>query len=50
MADNNTQSLHYCYQGKVSIRCFHDTDGNGKPNKNFPGIPTEGRGFSKMQE
>lgn len=34
-------------EGNYAFAVFHDEDGNGKLNKNFLGIPSEGFGFSK---
>jgi uncharacterized protein (DUF2141 family) len=33
--------------GDYAVSLFHDVNGNGKLDKNFMGIPTEGYGFSK---
>jgi uncharacterized protein (DUF2141 family) len=33
-------------QGTYAVAVFHDTNGNGKLDKNFFGIPREGIGFS----
>lgn len=33
--------------GNYAVSLFHDANGNGKLDKNFMGIPTEGYGFSK---
>ncbi len=33
--------------GNYAVSLFHDVNGNGKLDKNFMGIPTEGYGFSK---
>jgi hypothetical protein len=32
--------------GRYAAIAFHDENGNGKPDKNFLGVPTEPYGFS----
>ena len=47
ISDNNTAITQLALpKGKYAFAVFHDTDGNGKLNKNIFGIPTEGYGFS----
>jgi len=38
--------VHDLHAGKYAVSVFHDENDNGKLDKNWMGIPTEGYGFS----
>jgi len=45
-AENSHHTFTNIPQGKYAIALFHDTNSNGRLDKNFLGIPKEGYGFS----
>lgn len=42
-----TVTVHGLPPGQFAVQATHDENGNGKTDRNFLGIPTEGFGFSR---